>query len=193
MVSGSAQSNKYAYDLTTISHDQFDILHTFIRSVFDQGRQRFTINLATMTNQAGLCPEYHWPYLFKTDSLGVSMTARGNSSEFHVWINPSFREPLFKFYMTLVHELVHGYAGLSYGHNAHWRRWFYRTMWHLVQAEIIPAPEDELKYVCTTVEHSYNQSPKIDPMLTILEAFNKAESEHEVVKTNYFRKLGLNA
>lgn len=142
-----------------------------------------------MTNWMGLCPEYHWDYLLKTDSLGVSMTVAGAPEKFHVWINPAYTEPSFKFYMTVAHELVHGYAGLQYGHGPQWRRWFYRTLWHLVEAGFIPKPQSELKYICLSVESNYNRSIKIDPMLTIAEALHKAEQEHDKVNDNYFRKL----
>lgn len=194
--SGVARSSSpfgYYYDLSILPVDQFEPVHAFVRAVFDQGRQRFKMDLATVTSSVAQSPQAFWDYLNKTDSLGVSMKAEGETEKFHIWITPSYKQPLFKFYMTLVHELVHGYAGMQYGHNAHWRRWFYRTLWHLVEAGMMPAPEDELKYVCTTVEHAYNYTPKLDPMLTILEAFHKAESEHDQVMKNYFIRLGLNA
>lgn len=180
----------YTYDLPALDVVEFQQLHSFVKAVFDEGRQRFKMELATVTNQIAMCPPSHWPYLTKCDCLGVSMQAQGKPEEFHIWINPAYKKPVFKFYMTLTHELVHGYAGLQYGHNSHWRRWFYRTLWHLVEGSMIPMPEDELKYVCCTVEHAYNHTPKLDPMLTILEAFNKAEGEHDKVKANYFRRLG---
>lgn len=190
MVRGAVKSSDYVYDLDVIGPLEFDLLHTYVKAIFDQGRQRFDMRLATMTNKVALCPQAHWPYLTKTDSLGVSMTEIGKPEEFHVWINPQYKKPLFKFYMTLAHELVHGYVGMKYGHNAHWRRWFYRVLWHLVEAEFIPEPQDPLKYVCITVEHAYNHVLRVDPMLTILEAFSKAKSEHEAVNENYFRRLG---
>lgn len=177
------------YDLDVISEEEFNLLHCYVKSIFDQGRQRFKMDLVTCTNKIALCPQEHWPYLTESDSLGVSMTAQGNPEEFHIWLTPAYKKPQFKFYMTLVHEMVHGYAGLKYDHGPQWRRWFYRTLWHLVQAGFIPEPLDELKYVCLSVEYTYCKAVKVDPMLTILEALNKAEQEHDIVNDNYFRRL----
>lgn len=191
--SGVKSSNDYLYDLEVIGFLEFDLIHTYVQSIFDQGRRRTDVKLKTMTNKIAHCPQGHWPYLAESDCLGVSMTDHGKPDEFHVWINPAYKAPVFKFYMTLAHELTHGYVGLGYGHNAHWRRWFYRVLWHLVESKLIPEPEDALKFVCISVEHAYNHVLKVDPMLTILEAFNKAQSEHSVVNSNYLIRLGNGA
>lgn len=189
---GISPSGDYDYNLPILPQEEFDLLHTFVLAIFDQGRQRFKMDLKTVTVDPYECPENHLNYLLTSDSLGVSMTARFRPEEFHIWINPAYKKPVFKFYMTLVHELVHGYAGMSYGHNAHWRRWFYRTLWHLHEVGFIPRPVDELKMVCLSVEYTYRNGEAriyVDPMLTILEAFSKAEKEHDQVKANYFKRL----
>ena len=56
----------------------------------------------------------------------------------------------------------------------------------------MPEPESELKWVCVSVEYCYNYNPNVDPMLTILEAFNKAKAEHSKVLDNFMGRM-LNA
>lgn len=186
------------YGLTQISEEEFEKLHTFVRACFDQGRQRFSPRLVTISTEAEWFPEEHRPYLADCSSLGVTMETREkHQEEFHIWITPQYTQPVFRFYMTLVHELVHGYAGLKYSHNAHWRRWFYRVMWHVISADIIPKPESSLEQVLFSVECSYNggaqpywQSGALD---LVREASAKALSEHNVILDNYWKRLGCPA
>lgn len=188
---GNARSgNKdYDYNLQVIPQYEFNLIHCFVEAIFDQGRQQFDMKLMTITDQISLCPQKWWEYINKEQPLGCSMPDP-DPEKFHIWMNPAFKLPYFKFYMVLLHELTHGYAGMQYGHNSHWRRWYYRVLWHCVKAEMIPKPVDQLKYVCVMVEKEYNRTVKVDPMLTILEAFSKAEKEHDQVMSNYFRRLG---
>lgn len=178
------------YNLSVISEDEFTTFHTFVQAVFDEGHQWYKPKLMTVSQAWADMPEIHHATMKNSDCLGVSMADAGMArEEFHVWMSPSWEWPSFKFFMTLAHELCHGYVGLQYDHTPNWRRWFYRTLWHLNKQWMLPQPEDDLKYVCVTVEHAYNTRPKVDPMLTILEAFNKAESEHDRVLDNYFGRL----
>lgn len=137
------------YKLPLISRNDFDMFHEFIRSVFDEGRQRFNPRLNIISNERLDFPERDAEYLKDCTSLGVCMEPSGAyQSYFNIWVTPSYKEPVFKFWMTLAHELTHGYAGVKYGHNAHWRRWFYRVLWHLNHTDLMPKPEDDLFWIC---------------------------------------------
>lgn len=178
------------YNLSVISQEEFETFHTLVQSVFDEGRQVYHPKLMQVSTDWTEMPEVHHAYLTKSDCLGVCMSELGmENEEFHVWITPSYIAPMYKFYMTLAHELCHGYVGTRYGHNAHWRRWFYRVLWHLNEAKLIPEPESELKWVGVSVEYCYNYKPNVDPMLTIMEAFNKAKSEHSQVMNNFLGRM----
>lgn len=180
------------YNLPLISRNDFDMFHTFVQSVFDEGRQRFNPRLNIISNQWVDFPEPDDVYLSNCTSLGVCMEPPGAyQSYFNIWINPSYKDPVFKFWMTLAHELTHGYVGAKYGHNAHWRRWFYRVMWHLNETFLIPEPEDSLFSICICQEFTYNQSIKLDCALTVREAFSKAEKEHDKIKTNFIRRMNF--
>lgn len=176
------------YGLSQITEDEFDRIHSMVLAVFDEGRQRFSPTLATIGTDIDWFPTVHRAYLAKHQALGVTMEDLGQrEEEFHIWITPGYREPLFKFYMTLAHELVHGYAGLKYGHNAHWRRWFYRVMWHLHESGMIPTPESELKAVMWGQGLSYNRVSGEFELVT--EAFEKARKDHHKVIENYWKRI----
>lgn len=175
------------YGLTQISKEEFDNFHTFVQACFDQGYQRRDPPLLkSISIHQSWAPTEYQGYLAKSDSLGVTM----GTHEFDIWITPSYQSPVFKFYMTLAHELVHGYAGLKYGHNVHWRRWFYRVLWHLVEAKMIPEPESTPAEVLFSVERVYNQKywePSAQALVD--EAMAKAIDEHEKVMASYWRRL----
>lgn len=166
-------------------------MHQFVQAVFDEGHQRFTPQLMAIGTEVSWFPKCHQQYLVHSDSLGVTMEDYDeHQKEFHIWITPAYRAPVFKFYMTLAHELVHGYAGLKYGHNAHWRRWFYRVLWHLNESKLIPEPESSLGAICWSVGRTYNRTglPSVEKAL-IQEAFQKAKSEHVQVVENYWKRI----
>ena len=175
------------YGLTQISKEEFDNLHAFVRACFDQGYQRRDPPLLkSISIHHSWAPQEHQEYLARNDSLGVTM----GTHEFDIWITPAYKGPVFKFYMTLAHELVHGYAGLKYGHNAHWRRWFYRVLFHLVEAKIIPTPESDIQSVLLSVELSYNPKWWQSGAAGLVdEAINKAQQEHSKVLDSYWSRL----
>ncbi len=180
------------YKLSLIPREEFNNLHSFVQACFDEGRQKFNTKLKTISTDIDDFPACHRPYLARCDALGVSMADRGmTNKEFHIWITPSYEKLSYRFYMTLAHEMVHGYAGLQYGHNAHWRRWFYRVLWHLNEAKMIPEPESELRMVAFSVECSYNHSTDYTKSLHALpvEAFAKAEEEHGRVLKNFWKRI----
>lgn len=178
------------YDISVISQDEFEDFNNLVLSVFDEGKQWYKPKLMTVSHNFLEMPKIHHESMAKSTCLGVAMADEGkHHDEFHIWINPQWRAPVFKFYMLLAHELCHGYVGLQYDHTPSWRRWFYRTLWHLNEARMVPKPEDELKYVCVMVEMEYNKKPKVDPMLSILEAFHQAEREHDKVMDNYVTRI----
>lgn len=187
--SGQDGSSLKTYKLSVIPREEFEQFHTFVQAVFDEGRQRFSNQLITVSTDIDDFPTVHQGYLAKSDSLGVAMADWGkNNEEFHLWMTPSYKFPSFKFYMTLAHELTHGYAGLQYGHSAHWRRWFYRVLFHLVQAKMMPKPASGLELVFYSVESAYNHSSNDLHSLPI-EALAKASSEHDKVLSNYWSRL----
>lgn len=182
-------NEKTKYNLGLISEEQFNDLHDFVRAVFDQGRQRFKSELRIISNDASDFPGDR-EYLQNCGSLGVCMEPQGAYQKyFNIWISPNYAWPSRRFYMTVAHELTHGYAGLKYGHNAHWRRWFYRVWFHLNKANFLPWTSPDPMYDLLSVEHQYNQTVTIDPVLTIREALNKADKEHDQVMENYLMRL----
>ena len=179
---------KLKYGLTIIPEEEFNRFHALVQSCFDQGRQRFSPTLETIGTDISWFPSCHRAYLAKHEALGVTMEDLGvRQEEFHIWITPAYQTPVFKFYMTLAHELVHGYAGLKYGHNAHWRRWFYRVMWHLHAGGFLPEPENELKMVLWGQGLSYNRVSGELELVT--EAFDKARRDHSKVLDSYWKRI----
>lgn len=178
------------YGLPQISQGEFDNFHKFVQACFDEGRQRFSPELVTIGTDINWFPQLHQAYLAKDTSLGVTMEDYGEyQSKFHIWINPAYKEPSFRFYATLAHELVHGYAGMKYSHNAHWRRWFYRVLYHLMGSELIPQPLDSIRMVCYGLGINYNHRSASSELQLIDEAFVQAQKEHPKVLENYWRRL----
>lgn len=177
------------YELPQISEDQFTDFHSFVQSCFDLGRQQFDPKLTRITTvNKGFNP-LHAEYLRKSDALAVTMENHGDyQKRFQIWVNPCYKEPSFGFYMTLAHELVHGYAGLKYGHNAHWRRWLYRVMWHLDRSSMIPEAVDGLELVCFNTGLRYNYTNHKAELDLIEEAFRVAEQEHDKVEENFWKR-----
>lgn len=109
---------------------------------------------------------------------------------FHLWMNPSWQLATNAFYTTMTHELVHGYAGLQYGHGPQWRHWFSRVMFHVNEARMLPNYDENLYMRCFNVDLTYNKSAT-SSMDTVVKSFNTASSEHPAVKTNYLERLCL--
>lgn len=176
------------YELPQMSREEFTEFHEYVRACFDQGRQRFNPELRRITTDpTGFDPE-HEAYLKTTESLAVCMEGRGDYQEqFDIWVNPSYKEDSARFRLTLAHELTHGYAGLKYGHNAHWRRWYYRVLYHLHSAGFIEGPSIGTFMVQT--ESRYNTVSLLQGNLLIQEAVEKADSEHNTVTTNYLKRM----
>lgn len=178
------------YGLTQIPQSEFDTLHTFVKACFDEGRQRFSPTLETIGTNFTWFPEVHQDYLASNVALGTTMEiSEEHQKKFHIWITPQYKEPVFKFYMTLVHELVHGYAGLKYGHNAHWRRWFHRVMWHAIAAKVIPEPDSSVDLVLYSVECNYNYGTPESAYQLVRESISQAWKEHSKILDNYWRRL----
>ncbi len=185
-----AGSSLMKYDLSVISREEFDTIHTFVQAVFDEGRQRFSPTLMTVSTNIKDFPPVHQAHLAKCDSLGVAMSDFDKAKdEFHLWMTPSYKLPAFRFYMTLAHELTHGYAGLQYGHSAHWRRWFYRVLSHLVIAKMIPKPASPINMLLFSVESCYNHAGG-DLFALPVEATAKVNEEHDRVMQNYWERIG---
>lgn len=177
------------YDLTQISEEEFRVLHTFVQACFDQGKQQFSPVLTRITNQNEGFDPHHMEYIAKDGALAVTLENRGDyQTRFQIWVTSAYKAS-FSFYQTLAHELVHGYAGLKYGHNAHWRRWYYRVMWHLIEAKMIPTPESPLREVCFQTGLGYNYTSAKAELDLIDEAFTKAEEEHDHVLQNYWKRI----
>lgn len=178
------------YNLPVLSEDDFSDLHTFVQACFDLGRQRFSPTLKTVSNNWTDLPEIHHGYLAKCQSLGVAMTAPAEEhGDFHLWMTPQWETASQSFYNTLVHELVHGYAGLQYGHNAHWRRWLYRVRWHLNEAFMTPMYIHDLRMHCFNIGLTYNKSKENNEFDLLVEAFATAKEEHNQVMDNYWKRL----
>lgn len=167
---------------------EFHELHTFVQACFDQGHQRFHPRLRRITTaKTGYSPS-HEAYLKTTTSLAVTMEGMGDyQKEFDIWVNPAYTKNTPRFRATLAHELVHGYAGLKYGHNAHWRRWYYRVLWHLQKADLLKI-RDLSDFVCS-VEMAYNQVSWNSGIVLLCEAQEKAEEEHKDVLQNFWKRI----
>lgn len=189
------------YRLNAISEEEFNRFHSLVRAVFDQGRQRFDGRLRTVTDDPTLFPKSEQEYLAQNKALGVTFKLRGEEfGTFHIWMNPAYAEPSFSFFNTLAHELCHGYAGVGYGHNAHWRRWYYRVMYHLWENGFISTPDEDptdpdrypgetLEIMCYAKGFQYNRiDSSQDELGLVREAFAKAKSDSDKVKENYFRR-----
>lgn len=178
------------YDLTTISRAEFNNFHSAVQAVFDQGHQHFSPELLTMTSSPDSFPKQEQADIAKYQAMGLTFKLSGEEhGTFHIWINPAYTVPSWGFYDTLAHELVHGYAGVGYGHKAHWRRWYYRTMWHLKDLELMDVPDD-LDLLCYAKGIGYNHSPhKQKELHLVWEAFSRAEDDRDKVRENYFRRI----
>lgn len=177
------------YELPQLSEDEFNTFHTFVKACFDQGRQRFSPELRRITTERDGFSPHHTAYLKTTDSLAVCMEGFDDyQTQFDIWVNPQYKEASPRFFMTLAHELTHGYAGLKYGHNAHWRRWYYRVLWHIKAAGFFK-PEDPVEHLMYSVECMYNQASLRSGVELIHEAMTRAESEHSQVMSNFSRRM----
>lgn len=179
------------YNLKILPYSEFEVFHAAVQAVFDLGRSPIP-NIISVTTEIPEAPLVHQKYLTKSGAMGVMMNrASGTSSDLCLWINPQFKETSYFFYMVLAHELTHGYAGLQYGHAAHWRRWFYRVMYHLTEVDLLPPSEDPLNMVCWGVEYTYNRTCN-NMAESVLEAFDRAEKDHEQFLENFEkRKMAL--
>lgn len=161
----------------------------FVQACFDEGRQQFSPKLRRITTEnVGFVP-VHEAYLKKTSSLAVTMEGYGDyQKKFDIWVTPQYKTASPKFYMTLAHELTHGYAGLKYGHNSHWRRWFYRVLWHLNSAGYFN-PESPIEDILFSVECAYNVSSLKGGIELLDEAVAKAGVEHHRVLENFAKRM----
>ncbi len=170
-----------------MERESFDNLHLMVRACFDEGRQRFHPTLTRITIHNSGFRKDHAEYIEKDQCLAVALENGGLQKNFSIWVNPSYTGDCYWFRATLVHELVHGYAGLRYGHNAHWRRWYYRVMWHMAQTGYLIINPDKLENLCLDVGLNYNY---VGGELTLVrEAFAKAESEHSQVLSNFWKRI----
>ncbi len=176
------------YDLPQMDEAEFVQFHTLVQACFDQGRQRFHPQVRRVTtNKTGYSPS-HETYLKTTTALAVCMEGFGDyQKEFDIWVNPAYVKNTPRFRATLAHELVHGYAGLKYGHNAHWRRWYYRVMWHLQKAGMMGLRD--LAAFCHGVEYAYNQVSFISGDQLLVESAERAKEEHSKVMASYWKRL----
>lgn len=167
---------------------EFDEFHSFVLACFDQGHQRFHPKLRRITtDKTGYAPE-HEAYLEKGDALAVTMEGWTDiETEFDIWVTPTYyrNSPLFR--ATLAHELVHGYAGLKYGHNAHWRRWYYRVMWHLQKAHFLGMRD--LPQELYDTEKRYNRVSMVQGETLLCEAAETAEAEHSQVLESFWKRI----
>lgn len=175
------------YNLKILSYSDFQVFDAAVQACFDLSRRVYKTQLVSVTDDWQDLPKEHHQYMQEKKSLGTTMDETGNHQIFHTWVNPQFIRPSYKFYHTLVHELCHGYAGLQYGHAAHWRRWFYRVSWHLDQAKLMPKPASPLPMLCWNVEYIYNRKSE-NMMGTVLEAHKRAEEEHEQFLVNFEKR-----
>lgn len=178
------------YNLPVLERTDFERLETFVAACFDQGQQRFTAQVKTVSNQWEDHPKYSHGFLKGRKSLGLAMQGPGDKTgEFHLWMHPHWHTATQPFHSTLLHELVHGFTGIQYGHSAHWRRWLYRVRWHANEARMTPLHIKDLRMHCFNIGLTYNKSDTSKEMDLLVEAFHTAEKEHERVLKNYWERL----
>lgn len=176
------------YELPQMDEAHFMEFYTFVLSCFDQGRQRFQPQLRRITTEKTGYSPHHEAYLRETTALAVAMEGMGDyQKEFDIWVNPAYGKDNPRLRATLAHELVHGYAGLKYGHNTHWRRWYYRVLYHLQHADLLGL--ENLPEFVYNVELSYNQVSVRQGETLIIESANKAKEEHAQVLKNYWKRI----
>lgn len=178
------------YNLPQIDEKVFEAFNTMVQACFDQGKQRSEHRLLTISTEVAHLHKTHAAYVNKHQPLAVAIAAGKHLEDFNVWVNPQYKEDSFKFRLTLAHELVHGYAGIQYGHSAHWRRWYYRVVTHLYMAEFIPEPVDKLPVVLWGTGMRYNHTgDKRQEIDLVTEAMAKAKSEHDDVIENFWSRI----
>lgn len=178
----------YTYQLPQMPKSEFKEFNNFVRACFDQSKARKVPELKRIDVHVKGHHPRHVKYIEKFQPLAVTVVSgKDMDTAFSIWVNPAYRDDTFKFRMTLAHELAHGYAGVKYGHSAHWRRWFYRVMWHLDSAEFLPEHEDPLSLICFASGHLYNHSDKSERHL-VEEAFEQADREHKDVLDSYWER-----
>lgn len=179
------------YNLPALSEADFTTVHTFVQACFDEGRQRFKPELLTVSKDWRDFPKHFQDELKARQSMGVAMHELGESGKtFHLWMNPSWHLPTQRFYNTLIHELVHGYAGLFYGHSQQWRYWYHRVMWHLNETDIMPNPSKSLHIQCFNVDLNYNKGAG-SSWDSVIFAFHAAKRDHDKVLDNYVKRLSI--
>lgn len=186
-----AGSDSVKFNLSQMSKGEFDQFHAFVQACFDQGRQRVTPKLRAISNDIADMPEIHRGYLQTTSEIyALTMTTQGTRAEtFDIYMIPQLLPGSFRFYLTLTHELVHGYAGLYCGHNAHWRRWLYRVLCHLDMAGMLPEHEDPVRLVCFSTGMGYTKGTSKQEVDLVKEVFTRAENEHTKVMDAYTERL----
>jgi hypothetical protein len=177
------------YNLGMVNQSEFENLNHLTLACFDQGRQVYRPRLTQISTEISEMPDIHQPMLAKGGALALTMSTWGTRHEtFEIWVTDRFKPGSYNLYQTLVHELVHGYAGLALGHNINWRRWFYRVLWHADEAGMLPPHGDDLRAICFSIACRYSQKEAWRELGLIDQTFEQAQKEHTKVMNDYLRR-----
>lgn len=121
------------YDLS-LSRGEFERANRLVRSVLLQSKQRrsqVSNYLHCATSNIELLAEENQEYVLSNpEVLGASFA---HDSRFDIWLSPAYYVVDNDIYIdTLLHELCHGYLGVSTTcyHNQRWKRFFGRVLHH---------------------------------------------------------------
>lgn len=137
------------YDLS-MPYEDFLQADSLVRGVT---RRCQTRELSRITQDSLSLDFEHWQYIQDNpEALAVTFLDRG-AKEFDIWISPSFRYWDSPWTLdTLLHELVHGYAG-AMDHGQRFRRTFI-TVLHRYENEVQPVKAD---YMARRTVNRYSQ------------------------------------
>lgn len=189
ILSGSTLDREYGYGLKMIPQEEFDGINQLVLAVLDQGRKLDRPKLTLITSDSSGMTADDRKYIAKHKPLGCTFAPAMGYTEFQTWIMPAFNDSQY-FRAVLLHELVHGYVGIQYNHGPQWRRWYYRVLWHAINAGFLNLDrlQDSVQDLCRDLTCIYFQNDAKELAL-ITEAIARSEAESDKVSDNLFRRL----
>lgn len=125
-----------------LSEEDFNLFHAGVLATRLAGRHT-SGKLMLLTDDYRDLPEELHRYIEREKPLGYCVSPTGwNEKVFEVWVTPAYQDST-QFRCTLLHELLHGYVGISYGHNAHWRKHMYSALFHMAELGLMQPQGDE--------------------------------------------------
>lgn len=123
--------HKIQYDLSNFDRTEFELSDRLVRSVIlANGRPPYSRSLRRITTDRSTLSKTNVNYIEQNlDTLDAVCFEKPNG-DFDIWVSPEL-DPEVPFYrQTLLHELSHGYLGVSNGHNHLWKKLYSRVLLH---------------------------------------------------------------